>query len=138
MSSRIYKGSCKCGNIALTIELPLGEDIGEARKCDCDFCMSYSALYVSNPKGRVCFEIKEAKKVEKKRQGTNTAFFLICGVCNVLVSANYEENQNMYSSVNVTCIQNIKLSGSMLVSPRLLDKEQKINRWQELWFKRII
>lgn len=135
MSSQIYKGSCKCGNIALTIELPPGEEIGEARECDCEFCVSYVASYVSNPRGNVCFEITDENKVEKSRQGTNTAFFLVCSACKVLVSANYEENKNMYSSVNVGCIQNIKPSGTNLVSPRLLDKEQKVSRWKELWFK---
>jgi len=134
-SPRLLNGGCACGNIQVTISLPSGEDISESRTCDCEFCRSYSASYISNPVGQATSRVREASRTEKLRQGTASAYFLVCSDCRTLVSANYEGDGKLYSSVNVACVDQLKDLRATVVSPRLLTREQKTDRWRASFFR---
>ena len=131
----VFDGSCACGNVAISINLPNSVKISEARRCDCDFCRSYAAAYVSHPEGEAAFTIRDTLKTEKLRQGTATAWFLVCSQCGNLICAIYEDKNQVYASVNAACMPKLKNLEERVVSPQLLDKEQKTTRWRKGFFR---
>ena len=72
--------------------------------------------------------------VRKYRQGSNTADFLICAHCGVLVAVIYEHGSRIYGAVNTGCLDGRNgLGSSAPASPQALSQDEKISRWLQLW-----
>lgn len=135
MGSSKLSGSCHCGNIQLELELTRAPETYNPRACDCDFCTKHSAAYLSDPKGSLIIRIKDENKVGKYRQGNAIAEFLICSNCGVLAAVTYENEGRLYGAANAKATQGGKGFGpEQPVSPKTLSADQKMSRWQDVWF----
>src|SRR5688572_28656500 len=87
MHRTTHEGSCHCGNLRWRFETAL--TLGEIapRACDCDFCSSHRAAWVSDSQGMLRAEVHHAAGLQRYRQGSQQAEFLMCGTCGVLVAA---------------------------------------------------
>jgi hypothetical protein len=132
-------GGCHCGNIQIELELTRAPETYNPRACDCDFCTKHSAAYVSDPKGSLAIRIKDESKVGKYRQGNAIAEFLICTSCGVLVGVTYKSERQVYGAANAKAIQGGKGFGpEQPVSPKKLSGDEKMSRWQDVWFPDVI
>jgi hypothetical protein len=128
-------GSCHCGNIHIDLELTHAPGDYRPRACDCDFCRQHNAAYVSDPNGSLTIRIRDQQLGGKYRQGSAQAEFLFCKQCGVLVGVLYGNDVRLYAAVNARAIQAGRPFGAeQPVSPKKLSAEDKIKRWQEVWF----
>jgi len=128
-----FYGGCHCGQ--LRIEFSTGIDPAHftPRECDCSFCQKHGAAYISDPAGRLSVSFNQGT-LRKYRQGSNTAEFLVCGQCGVLVAVTYERNSRIYGAVNVGCLNgHTGLGNSVPASPQMLSPDEKVSRWLNLW-----
>lgn len=126
-------GSCHCGR--LRIEFSTGQDPTDftPRACDCSFCRKHGAAYVSDPAGRLSVSAHQGA-LRKYRQGSDTADFLLCGQCGVLVAVVFEHTGHLYGAVNTGCLD--EDNGFMVAvpaSPQMLSADEKVSRWLKLW-----
>jgi hypothetical protein len=128
-----FYGGCHCGQ--LRIEFSTGVDPANftPRECDCSFCQKHGAAYISDPAGRLSVSFSRGA-LRKYRQGSNTAEFLVCGQCGVLVAVTYEHNSRIYGAVNIGCLNgHTGLGSSVPASPQMLSPDEKVSRWLKLW-----
>lgn len=128
-----FDGGCHCGN--LRIEFSTGLDPADftPRACDCSFCRKHGAAYISDPSGRLSVSYPQGA-LRKYRQGSNTADFLICGQCGVLVAVTFENDSRLYGAVNIGCLNGRTGIGSPVPSsPQALSPDEKVSRWLKLW-----
>ena len=131
--------SCHCTNLFLAIELTSEPKSYSPRACDCSFCQKHDAAWLSDPKGSMTVSVRDSSALIKYRQGDNIADFLLCANCGVLVGVVFEEQGVLYSVVNSKAVDGSPSFGiGTVVSPRLLDVDQKRSRWKELWFKDVV
>lgn len=133
-SFHTMSGACDCGNVSFSLKVPT-PSILQPRACDCEYCKKYQAVYVSDPEGTVTIDVQKSENINIEKQGSEQAFFLICTQCQQLVSANYMEKNQLYSSINSRCIKDFTSAEAAIVSPRKLKPLEKRMRWKELWFK---
>lgn len=127
-----YSGKCSCGKVA--IEFSSSQDISSytPRKCDCDYCTERDIEYLSDPQGQITFISKTPLCHEK--QGSEQANFLLCAKCHAVVGVCYIDIDVSVGSVNARLLDEFdKLRGSLVVSPKALDKTEKVKRWGDLW-----
>lgn len=98
-SGHVAKGACHCGTIRVTLETARAPGGMELRACQCNFCTRAGARMVSDPAGRVEFEIGEPPW-PPYRFGTGTADFLICPHCGVFAAATFEDGGKAYAVIN--------------------------------------
>lgn len=104
------------------------------RACDCSFCQKHGAAYVSDPAGRLCISVETADALRRYRQGSNTAEFLFCGRCGILVAVIFEHDTRTYGAVNARCLDaTARLGKSISASPQQLSAGDKVDRWLRLW-----
>jgi len=128
-------GGCHCGNILVDLELARAPETYHPRACDCDFCRKHNAAYVSDPEGSLAIWIKDGQLSGKYRQGSDQAEFLFCKNCGVLVGVYYRNDGRLYAAVNAKAVQGGKPFGTeQTVSPKKLSAEDKVKRWQDVWF----
>jgi len=131
-------GECHCGNISYLAEISYDLSVTKPRACDCEFCTTHGASYVSDRNGSLKIKIKKAIELSKYRQGTRIADFLICKNCGVLVGVCYEEHGIVYASLNTKSLHtNNELSESQIISPKQLTDKERIKRWKEFWFSNV-
>jgi hypothetical protein len=95
------KGGCHCGSISYSAEIPNAPSKYSPRECNCKYCSSHGASYVSDKKGKLTISIKDSHEISKYRQGSRIADFLVCRTCGVMTSVCYEENGQIYASINI-------------------------------------
>ena len=129
-----YLGSCHCGNVSLKIEVTSKLNTYSPRACDCSFCTKHGAAYVSDKDGKLTIYVRNKNDLSKYQHGSQTADFLICKICGVLVGVCYEHQGHLYATVNSKAIDNNEFKPETIVSPQMLNKDEKIQRWQDVWF----
>lgn len=106
------------------------------RACDCDFCSKHGASYLSDPAGTLEIRCESETDVQRYRQGSGNAEWLVCRTCGVMIGTVYNDQGRMLGAVNRNIIVGNHAFGPELpVSPRTLDADEKIRRWRKLWFK---
>lgn len=71
----------------------------------------------------------------KYRQGSSLADFLLCGNCGVLAVVLYQDQEDLYATVNSKLIDGGGSFGQeMPVSPKTLSDREKAERWRSIWF----
>lgn len=131
-------GGCHCGNILVNVELVNEPARYHPRACDCSFCLKHGAAYVSDPNGSLRIRIEDPNLTGRYRQGNALADMLLCTRCGVLVGAVYSSEGRTYATVNVRVLDAAgTFSSEKPVSPKQLSGDQKVSRWQELWFRNV-
>lgn len=126
-------GSCHCNRLRVAFSTRLDPASFTPRECDCSFCQKHGAAYISDPAGRLSISFSQGA-LRKYRQGSNTADFLVCSQCGVLVAVTFEHNSRMYGAVNIGCLDgHTGLGGSVPASPQTLSPDEKVSRWLKLW-----
>jgi hypothetical protein len=88
--------------------------------------------YLSDPQAQIAFISKTPLNHEK--QGSEQARLLLCAKCETSVGVAYIDEGISVGSLNATLLDEFdNLQGSLTVSPKTLDKTEKVKRWCELW-----
>ncbi|CAA0125022.1 Uncharacterised protein [Halioglobus japonicus] len=126
------RGGCNCNNIEIvwhTVDHSL-----VPRECQCDYCISKNVSYVSKAGTRVEVTIRKESLHYVHQHGTMSAKFHECGNCGELVFVTAEIDEEIYCSLNASCLNNP--SGfSSPVKMELYDQTEteKRNRWRQNW-----
>jgi len=131
-------GSCHCGNVNVSIELPHDPLEYSPRACDCDFCRKHGASYFSDPNGVVCLTVRNRELLHGYRQGSGTAEMLVCTNCGVLIGGVFRTAAGDFAAINARIVDTaIAFGETKSTSPKLLDVEEKTARWRRLWFRNV-
>jgi hypothetical protein len=132
-----YFAKCGCGNVVIQFSSPKEISSYTSRKCDCDYCMQRGIEYLSDPHSQITFIAKTPLKHEK--QGSEQATFLLCAKCQTVVGVGYLNEGLSVGSLNARLLDEFdNLQKSVVVSPKTLDKTQKVRRWRELWSQLLV
>ncbi|OOG36233.1 aldehyde-activating protein [Rhodanobacter sp. C05] len=130
----VFRGGCHCGQLHVTFSTALDPASIVPRACDCSFCQKHGAAYVSDPAGQLSVIMRSPGALRRYRQGSNTAEFLLCDRCGVLVAVVFEQNARIYGAVNARSLEGPTGFGSAAPSsPQLLAPGEKVARWSQLW-----
>jgi hypothetical protein len=133
-NASVFRGGCHCGQLRVTFSTALDPAGIIPRACDCSFCQKHGAAYVSDPAGQLSVIMQSADALRRYRQGSNTAEFLLCDRCGVLVAVVFEHDARMYGAVNARSLEGPTGFGTIVpASPQLLATNEKIARWSQLW-----
>jgi hypothetical protein len=94
-------GRCHCGNITVAFETTTSPERLGLRACQCGFCVRHGARCVTDPAGRVTFEVRDKGALVRYRFGLGTADFLICGRCGVYLGALLPADDGARATVNI-------------------------------------
>lgn len=131
-------GGCHCGNVQLDLELTREPATYRPRACDCDFCRKHGAAYLSDPQGALSIRVRDASDTVNYRQGSGLAECLLCKKCGVMVAVIYRGDDRIIGAVNVKAIDGLtNFASEVPVSPKVLSAEEKIARWQDIWFPNV-
>jgi len=133
----VIKGSCSCGNIGLSFETRVDLRRVNPRACDCDFCTLNKVSYFSDNQGVLHISIKDRSKVNIDRHGSEQAQFHGCNFCSEFVFVSFILRNQIYAAINTQCLPQTTFAEPMLVQPKLLSKQQKLQRWTKLWFNNV-
>ena len=65
-----------------------------------------------------------------------SAEFLLCRSCGVLVAVIYRGEDSVHGAVNSRAVDSDDtFAGEIVVTPKTLDRTRKIQRWQDIWFQ---
>jgi hypothetical protein len=82
--------------------------------------------------------VKGSDATSEYRQGSQSARFLVCRHCGVLVAVVFDDDVGSYGAVNSRCIEGAAPFGApQVVSPQSLGGAEKRNRWAKLWTPRV-
>ena len=133
-SSDVHHGGCHCRAVRWVFDTRKPLSALSPRACDCDFCRRHGAAWVSDPAGRlvVC---APGGRLQRYRQGSGQAEFLLCGACGVLVAVvARRDDGRLMGAVNCHAFDvQHAFADEAVVSPRLLAADAKRARWSELW-----
>jgi hypothetical protein len=130
----VFHGGCHCSRLRVAFSTALDPASIVPRACDCRFCQKHGAAYVSDPAGRLSVTSQSSDALRRYQQGSNTAEFLLCARCGVLVAVVFEHNTRIYGAVNARSLEGSTGFGSPVpASPQLLAPGEKVTRWLQLW-----
>ena len=134
MTRAVLRGGCHCGRLGLAFETAQTAASLVPRACDCSFCRKHGAAWVSDPDGALTLTAREMDGWGEYRQGSETARFLLCRDCGVLVAVVFAHEGRVYGAANATCLEDAAMLGSTVAaSPQRLSPMEKVARWQQLW-----
>jgi hypothetical protein len=138
-ASKTLPGSCHCGRLSVefsTAQEPAGL---HPRACDCSFCRKHGAAWISDPAGALSLSARGAASLREYRQGSESARFLLCAHCGVLVAVVYEQDGCTYGALNAGCLDGEPgLAEAVSASPQRLSAEEKIARWRQVWVPDVV
>jgi len=96
-------GSCHCGAVKFTAELPAG--LSSARRCTCTICRMRGAVAVTST--HQGFRVTHGKdKLATYRFNTKTAEHHFCSICGIYTHHKRRSNPNELG-VNVACLEGL-------------------------------
>ena len=95
-------GSCHCGAIRVTLSTRFAENEVAPRACGCDFCLKHRPNWFSDTEGLLT--IAHTVEPTRYRFGTETADFLICPRCGVVIAAVCESEGKTIGVFNLNCL----------------------------------
>ena len=138
MSAQTMIGGCYCQNLTFTISSNIDPSGFNPRACDCEFCTKHGAAYFSDHEGSLEFQIQDESDLIRYRMGSKTAQVLMCRECGVLVGVVAELDDGIFGAVNSKAVDSsIKWGESTSASPKLLSTDEKIGRWENIWFPEV-
>jgi len=135
--NQIY-GGCHCGNIYFVAKLHSGLATHHLRACDCQFCTTHGAAYLSDEKGSLSIIIQNEGNISRYKQGSGICDFLVCRNCGVLTNVLFRDGHDVYGAINARSVSNyMALSESEAVHLIDLSDEERIQRWKRIWFPNV-
>ena len=132
--SSAHEGRCHCAALRwrFTTARPLANF--SPRACDCDFCTRHRAAWVSDPAGELRLRTRAAQ-LQRYRQGSGQAEFLLCRDCGVLVAvvARGEDGRLLGAANRNAFDEQTQFGPETIVSPQALAPATKLERWTQLW-----
>jgi len=127
-------GSCHCQRLQLALHGSLEPVAISPRACDCSFCQKHAAAWLSDPDGELVITVAEADALGRYRQGSESAEFLGCCHCGVLVAVVFATDAGLRGAINVRCLDRAgEFAPTQTVSPQQLPAEERRERWRRLW-----
>jgi len=129
-----YLGQCSCGKIEVVVETAIDFKQLVPRSCDCDSCRSLPlpAAMVSDTALDISI-VKEGGGLQTRKNGSDQASFLHCKCCGQLLAVGVNIDGRYRGAVNAFLFQNINFCEAIPIQPRLLSKDEKIKRWNQIW-----
>lgn len=126
------RGSCDCNNIEIiwhVIDYSL-----VPRACQCDYCVTKSAAYVSKSATKFEAIIRNNNLHKTVQQGSNSAVFHECANCDQVIFVTIEIDGELYGALNANHLNN-KLGFSTPVKTNFSSQtaQQKQERWRQNW-----
>ncbi|MEX0300472.1 MAG: GFA family protein [Kordiimonas sp.] len=132
-------GGCYCGNIAVRVETEISPDEMIPRACDCHFCTTHGAEWVSTPDAKLEIEIQNEAALSLYSQGSDSARLWICQRCGVVPAVTCDINDHRKGAVNRRVLDNRDVfPASEVTSPASLPPEEKKARWANLWIQKVV
>jgi len=127
------EGACPCRSTRFEVTLTRELSDYSPRACDCDFCISRGARFLSDPEGKLTVSFSSVPVSLK--QGSEQAEFLHCPLCKCLICVICSINGNLYGALNSSVSQIFGgLRDTIDVSPKRLSANEKMERWRNTWF----
>ncbi|MCA1826620.1 MAG: GFA family protein [Myxococcales bacterium] len=123
----MMRGRCHCGNISYELQTELAEP--PLRACQCSFCRMHAARSISDPAGRLVFDVEDESLLSRYRFGLATADFLVCRRCGAYAGAFMDG----YGIANARLLETALLREPSPVSYDGETAEQRIARRRERW-----
>jgi hypothetical protein len=125
-------GGCNCNNIEITwhtVDYSL-----VPRACQCDYCSSKAAAYVTKSGTRFDVLIRKEKLHKEVQHGSNSAIFHECTNCGQVIFVTSKIDGELYGALNANHLIN-KLGFSASTKSNFSDQkaEQKRERWRQNW-----
>lgn len=137
--SLTLQGGCHCGQLHLQFATMQPPAATHPRACDCTFCRKHGAAYVSDPHGSLSVTARDMQAMVRYRQGSNTADFLLCGHCGVLVAVVFEHEGRRYGAANASALDEADaFAERVTASPQWLSADEKTTRWQAFWVPDVV
>jgi hypothetical protein len=125
-------GSCRCRNIEVhwrTVDFSV-----VPRACQCDYCRSQGAAYVSKAGTSVDVQVRDASLHRVVRHGSQRAAFHECASCGDLVLVTATFDGEMYGALNARCLRNkLEFASATGVDYSDHTAEQRQQRWRQNW-----
>ena len=130
-------GGCDCDNIQITWHI--AEHALAPRACQCDYCVSKSAAYVTQPGTSFDALIRNERLHKEVRHGSNNAVFHECVNCGQLIFVTAEIDGERYGALNASHLHN-KGGFSKCVELDFSSQTalQKIERWRKNWCQPVL
>ncbi len=133
-----YKGGCDCGNLSLKITTDDALLDAEPRACDCHFCVSHGAEWVSIPHASLEITVNNEAALSLYKQGSETASFWLCQHCGVVVAVTADIDDKRVGAVNRRALADAdSFKPATSASPKTLSATEKKARWSELWIQSV-
>lgn len=124
-------GSCTCGNIEISWNV---DDISQQlRACQCEYCLSKNAAYVSRAGSDMAVTIHNPKSHRIVRHGTNTADFHECTACNMLAFVSSDIEGMVYGIINSNCLTNINFDSPVKMKFTHETEPERLSRRRQNW-----
>jgi hypothetical protein len=124
-------GGCDCGNIKIVWNVD--EPPRAPRACQCDYCTAQQASYVSAPGSGFSATIRRPEHHRIIHQGTETADFHECSVCNRLVFVSSNIEGDIYGVINSRCLRDLGLETPVHMQFTQESKQVRLERRRRNW-----
>ena len=125
-------GGCDCDNIKITWHLT--ERALTPRACQCDYCASKSAAYVTQSDTKFDVVIRSEQSHKPVQHGSKNAVFHECAHCEQIIFVTAEINGKLYGALNVNHLNNPRgFSRRVEVDFSAQTAVQKRERWRQSW-----
>ena len=139
MPSYKSKGGYHCGNEKFEMEFSKEPSSYSPRACDSNFFINHGASYVLDRNGKLVIFVKNGTNLSKYKQRSRISNFLVCRKCGVLVGVYYKNQEQLYATINSKAVnRNTTFGQETVVSPKDLSDNEKVQRWQDMWFSNAI
>lgn len=131
------RGNCSCKDIQITWQLVDHSLV--PRACQCNYCISKSAAYVSKSGSRFEVLISNHKQHNIIQHGSNSADFHECGNCGQVAFVTAEIDGELYGALNANLLHNnFGFAEAVKANFSNQSAEQKMERWQKNWCRAAI
>lgn len=138
MTTDQLSGGCHCQRISVLWRTARPLALHQPRACDCSFCLKHRAAWLSDPASALLLHARDRDSLGRYRQGSESAEFLLCRHCGVLLAVLFEDNGSCFAAVNARCLDSASLfAPDQIVSPQQLAPEQRRARWRQLWIPEV-
>ncbi len=130
-------GGCDCTNIKITWHISDHSLI--PRACQCGYCASKSAAYVTQSGTKFDVLIRGEKFHKQVQHGSNNAVFHECSSCDQVIFVTAEINGELYGALNANHLNNKQgFSTSVEVDFSSQTAVQKRERWRQNWCQPVL
>ena len=102
------QGRCHCGQLHYELEWPDGAERIPARRCGCGYCSRFAGTWTSHPGAALKLFTSGSESSTSYRFGTETADFMICTTCGVVVAALCEIAGELKAVLNIATLDEVE------------------------------